>query len=403
MGREQISLPKDKMVRRLKIKTSPAIGELVEVVPSEDSGLSGWAVALIVIFVVLVVLTIVVVVYNCNRTKGCGCRGRCRCGRRNHILVSGSANSQPAPFNRSIDNGCNRPSEKKALDNAFQGAMATPPCSGQAYPGSLPTDPIYAGEMNKLATKHADRAFNVALNSLGPSCGSMPQSKLAADLNNTYKTFQPEGYPGITTGEMHQEKLAAALNANGLKAPAPANLTTAGETVPEPGMLAYNVSGPVNRGKGDSPGDEVNEVWRLDPSMDVGLALPEAQRVAHEHTSNPANSMPQTSLLSGEAVTQMRQTNKDLITGAVANPEMSAELLLNAGSIMQPTMATVQRANRMGAEFRPQHATPMLSSLNINLMANLRPNLAMAQTGLTNVPFNMQTLWFEQARASKCQ
>ena len=89
MGREQISLPKDKMVRKLKIRTEPVLREVVDVVPSDNSGLSGWAVALIIIFVVLVVLTIVIVAYSCTRKNRCFGKG--------DVLVSGSANSQSAP------------------------------------------------------------------------------------------------------------------------------------------------------------------------------------------------------------------------------------------------------------------------------------------------------------------
>ena len=386
------------MVRKLKIRTEPVLREVVDVVPSENSGLSGWAVALIVIFVVLVVLTIVIVAYSCCRKKICRTRD---------ILVSGAAaNTQPAPsYNNPLSNSdghCNRASEKKALDNAFNGSMRVPPCAGQSYPGSLPTVPILARDMNKLESKYAGKAYRHALHSLG-SCNN--NSQMLNNLNRTYNDSQIEAYPGILPGEVAVQKTAAALNANGLGATPSHNLTTAGEASQEAGMMAYGQSGLIKNGALETAGGELtNNAWAMDPSEDLGLALPDDQAQLAESVWNVTNSMPQGSLLSGNAANQMRSNNKALILAATANPDHAADLLMNASSLVQPTMASVQMANRnVGTVMRSVDATPVLRNLNIQMTALNRPALPMAATGITNVPFNMPVMYFESARASKCQ
>lgn len=398
MGRERISLPKDKMVRKLKIRTEPVLREVVDVVPSDNSDLSGWAVALIVIFVVLVVLTIVIVAYSCSRKKRCRGRG--------DVLVSGAAqNSQPAPSYvnplSNADGHCNGAGEKRALDNAFNGDMKVPPCSGQAYPGSLPTEPLYASEMNKLESKYAGKAYRHALHSLG-SCNN--NSQLLDNLNQTYNSAQVESYPGILPAEVTAQKTAAALNANGWGATDSPNLSTAGEASQEPGMMAYGHSGNVNKGALETnAGELTNNAWALNPSEDLSLALPEDQAQIAENVWNLVSSMPATSLTSGSATDTIRKNNKAMIQCAQANPDVAAELLLNTGSIMQPTMASVQAAQRGRANFYPMDATPPTRLLNISSTALNRVALATPAAGITDQQFNLPVAYFEAARAAKCQ
>ena len=383
------------MVRKLKIRTEPVLREVVDVVPSDNSGLSGWAVALIIIFVVLVVLTIVIVAYSCTRKKRCFGKG--------DVLVSGSANSQSAPsFSNPLSNAdghCNRAGEKRALDNAFNGSMQMPPCNGQKYPGSMPTEPLLASSMNKLGSKHVDKAFNKALHS-GASCNN--NSQLLNNLNHTYNTAQVQAYPGITQGEVEAQKMSAALNANDLDAPDSPNLVTAGESPPQgPGLMAYNVSskGQTN-GKGAQQGELTNNAWALDPAEDLTLALNDEDAQLASNVWNVATSMPSQAHNSGAAAAQVNKNNKSLILAAEANPQEAANILLNASAIVQPNIASMQAANR--SVTRPLEAKPPIGQLNIPLNALLRVPRATAAVGIQNVPFNMPTMYFEAARASQC-
>ena len=393
------------MDRKIKMRPESSLRRIVEVVPSENSGLPGWAIVLLVVFAVLTVCTVVIVVCNCNRgrKKGCGSSDV----NPGDVFVSGAApNVLPSQsfVNRlSNKDGHCRPSvERPNLQAAFQGAMTIPPCNGQFYPGAKPSRALEAKDMNLLESQSVDKSFKYARHAQGAFNDS--SSPLINNLNSAYDAARVEGYPGIMPVELRNQKMSTALHATGLEAPASPELMTAGETHRDTGFMAYGQSGyRSTKAALENTAESMDSVWQYDPSHDLSLALSDDQAAVAASAWNPANALPVSAMLSGAAIQEAQQNNKAMILAAQANPDQAASILLQAGSLQVPTMSSIQGANRALGNFRSIMSTPVLRTINLNTTALLRPATAMAAVGMNQPQFNMSVGYFEAARAATCQ
>lgn len=310
-------------------------------------------------------------------------------------------------------------SEQAALTAAFQYGMKTPPCGFNVPVDGAPGSAASGKPLTALAMSPGDYAMARAaqsqmIASTGPDCLNPALRTDVHDPRTGMSTLQTMNaaaagaapQAGMSLGQAALAKTDAALAAVGghrYGGPAPV-LGSANDTYTNTmrhGMLAdgNDVFGNTSVQTAETPMGAA-----LGGDVSATAAMPAEDAKKFNAAFNLDNKMGDMSKLSGPDLAKHRAHNKALHQMAKANPDMAGALLLNAGSTLQPSQATMQSAWLNAGKMRySQISRPATRTLNMPISAAQRPSLAVpVPSNVTGNTFNVSSPYFDQFRANAC-
>lgn len=313
--------------------------------------------------------------------------------------------------------------ETQALTNAFQGGLDQPPCQF-----NIPVDgpggaPLTAQQISPLGYAHNRKAQHAMLKTTPSDCahekrggagyGADGKMSMMEAMQTTADATTGKVFAGKLPAEYAVDKTAAAIAAvGGAYGASPSlepadyvanstpgmlfdgNLTFAGSKFVAPGSTS-NVADAGQSSSHVLSGEGVN--------VDAALTAEEGAR--HSKAFDLSSKLPGSALLTGQAAETHANNSKNLQLMAKANPEVAAQLLLNAGNLGRINAASMLQAHLgSSAATYSVNANPVYRTFNyqpLNLIRGVGTAVPTA-TSISGNTFNVPQTYYDAWRQTQC-